>query len=579
MNFFKTFEFTSIKQKIVVIFTVLIILSAVGTSLCFVFIYKTSFYERAERYIGDLNIQATNNLEYNIAGMENLSFEILSNSIIQNQLKIVNKKSLNEYELQVIRKTIESELEADALYNKNIVSLSVISNKGEEFTVQKVAGREIQKAFTQEEIYKANGSAKWGGVGTDHDINIARAILSLKTMKPLGYINIVCEKEYFNDIVNSSANSYMSGTYVVNENGRIMCTNNLSYLGENFPIDLEEIKSSEIAYYNTIDSENTFCYFGETMDNGWTIVTTVSVNEFDKEINQFKLLTFFICSITIIIAYCICVIFSQQISKPTWELLDNIKQFGKGNFRYRVRITTKDEIGQIGREYNNMADNIENLVNKVLRMEIEQKQAEIEFLKMQINPHFLYNTLDTISWMGSMGDNQDVSEMAIALGDLLRSTIKNDSFITVQEELKSVRNYLFIQKYRFGDKINVVYDIQDETLDYIMPNFLLQPLIENAIIHGLEPKIEPGKLLVQVITDEHKLIFSIQDNGIGMTEDEIQNLYKQCENMNEKQSIGMKNVYRRLQLYYGEACVFQIIGSKEEGMLVRFSIPQERNRK
>lgn len=239
---------------------------------------------------------------------------------------------------------------------------------------------------------------------------------------------------------------------------------------------------------------------------------------------------------------------------------------------------TRDEIGQIGSEYNRMAENIETLIEQVYKMEISQKQAEIDFLCMQINPHFLYNTLDTISWKAIMDGNGDISELTIALADLLRAMIKKERFISVEEEIKTVKDYLFIQGQRFGDKISVVYNIDENVYPCQVPNFILQPLIENAIIHGLEPKLEKGNLYMEIQKAEDQIYFCIADDGAGMTEQEISDLYRQCESNDTKQNIGLKNVYRRLLLCYGEKSRLQIESIKNRGTRISFRLPMEKKR-
>jgi two-component system sensor histidine kinase YesM len=568
------FVFTSIRQKIIVICTLLICLSSLGIAVSSVAVYKKSFYTRFKSYVSDITKQSTYNMELYIDDIESLSRDLLINTVIQRELSVVNTEKLSGYELRKIRKQVEKELEADALYDKNIVSFSVVSNSGIEFTVQKVAGNKIQMAYSKEEIYQANGSTVWGLVD-QNDVCISRAILDLKTMKPLGFINIVLESQYFGKIIANTSTSYTSGSYVVDELGVIVCSNKEKYIGQKFPVDLETIKTSSKTYYNNFDLEKAYYYRGKIMSNGWQMVTTIPVNEFDKDINQFTGITGLICIITIFISFAGSVILTDRITKPTKQLLESMKVFGKGKFSHRIRITSKDEIGQIGREYNSMADNIEELVDKILNLEISQKQAEIEFLKMQINPHFLYNTLDTISWMGTMNGNEDISEIAIALGNLLRATIKQESFVTVKKELESVEDYLFIQEYRFGDKIQVVYDVDDEALNYVLPNFILQPLIENAINHGLEPKIGTGHLLIRIQVNSDSLTFCIDDDGIGMSEEEIKILTEQCKMEKSRNCIGIKNVYRRLQLYYGEKSNFNLKSKKDQGMTVSFTIPLE----
>ena len=249
-----------------------------------------------------------------------------------------------------------------------------------------------------------------------------------------------------------------------------------------------------------------------------------------------------------------------------------MKTLGKDDKYPRVKVVTKDEIGMIGTEYNKMAENIETLIEKVYKMELTQKQAELEFLQMQINPHFLYNALDTISWMAL-----EKGDMTIALAELLRATIQKESFISLEEEMKTVKDYLLIQKERFGEKVSVHYEVDQETLECQVPNFILQPLIENAIIHGLEPKIGKGMLNISVQIQDERLFFVIEDDGVGMDEKEIFFLYQKCRENDTKKSIGLKNVYRRLLLCYGEGCC-RLKGrrGKEQGLVflsLRFISP------
>nr|WP_276008927.1 sensor histidine kinase [Aequitasia blattaphilus] len=285
---------------------------------------------------------------------------------------------------------------------------------------------------------------------------------------------------------------------------------------------------------------------------------------------------------------CVIVIFASGIAvlivislikksiKPLEQLKESMKQIGKGDFSSRVEVIADDEIGQLGNTYNSMAQNIETLIEKAYMLELAKKEAEIEFLKMQINPHFLYNTLDTISWMARTQNHIEISEVAMALGDLLRSNLKQKSMITIGEELKSVRNYVFIQEYRFGDKIQVEYEVDQGVKDYLIPNFILQPLVENSIIHGLEPKVEKGLLMVQIFIHEGQLFFRVVDDGIGMNQETISNIYYACEHETSKKCIGIKNVYRRLKLYYGEEGTLRISSEVGKGSRICFSIPMDK---
>lgn len=568
---------TSLRKKMILVFAFLIITSGLVISIFSASVYRYGYGKISRIYLSDVTKQTTNNLERQITDIEDINIQILSNSVIQKELQVVNESKLDSYEIRNVSHIIERELEPHALSSFDIVSMSVVSLEGTVFSVNKVTPRGIDFGFSEEEIYKANGTTLWGLVGPDNDICVAKAILNLNTMKPIGYINLVYEREYFADIVKDNSTEYSGASYVVDKNKKIVVTNHEKYLGNEFPGEIERLRSTNDSRYDILNNTNVFYYVGNEMSNGWTLVETVSVKEFYRNTNYVMLVTLLFLLGILFLSFVAISILTKHITKPTQDLLESMKLFGKGNLSHRVEVTTQDEIGQIGSEYNRMAENIETLIEKVYKMEIMQKQAEIDFLCMQINPHFLYNTLDTISWAAIAQGNDEISDLSIALGDLLRATIKKDRFIPLEEEIKTVKDYLFIQKTRFGDKIEVVYDIDEKAYPIEVPNFILQPLIENAIIHGLEPKVESGTLWLRIHQRTDVLWFCVEDDGVGMTEEEIHTLYEQCELNDTKKNIGLKNVYRRLILSYGEESRLVIEGKKDKGTKISFTLPMKKN--
>lgn len=566
-------KFISIRRRMMTIFTVLISVTGIGIAGLFVFLFRYSYASISRVYLKDITRQTTNNLENNIQKIEDINLQILSSQTIQKQLRIVNSEVLDYFELRACRQTIERELSVDALYASYVVSVSVVSKEGIEFSVKKVETGGTQFAFTEDEIYEANGSSLWGLVGDKKRICVAKAILDLKTMKPVGYINIVYENSYFSDIVADNSTEYSSASYIVDKSGRITVTNNPRYLGTEFPVDIELLKNSNKSRYDMLSSTQAFYYVGNQMPNDWTLLQTVSVREFYKNLSRQIVLSVFVVMIVLTVSILFVKMATSRIAKPTRELMESMKHLGKDNRYPRVKVISQDEIGMIGTEYNKMTEHIETLIEQVYKMELTRKQAELEFLQMQINPHFLYNALDTISWMAIEKGDTDISEITIALAELLRATIKKERFIPLHEEMKTVRDYLLIQEERFGDKISVVYDVEQESCGYQVPNFILQPLIENAIIHGLEPKIGKGKLTITIKREKEKLLFCVQDDGVGMTPEEIDALYRQCEENDTKQFIGLKNVYRRLLLCYGEESRLNIESKKNGGTKIQFYIP------
>ena len=564
---------TSIRKRMMMIFAVLISLTGLGIAALFIFVFRNGYSALSQVYLKDITRQTTNNLENNIQKIEDINLQILTSQTIQDQLKIVNEEPLDTFGLQQCRQKIERELATEGLYASYVVSVSVISLEGIEFSVKKEETIGTLFGFTEEEIYEANGTSLWGLAGDTDRICVAKAILDFDTMKPIGYINIVYENSYFSSILEDNSTEYSAASYIVNDQGRIMSTNNSPYQGTEFPMDIQILKKQDKAVYDMLNSTQAFYYVGDEMPNCWTLVQTVSVKEFYKNMKRRIIITALVVLAMLGISLLFVWIATLRIAKPTRELLESMKTLGKENRYPRVKVITQDEIGMIGTEYNRMAENIETLIEKVYKMELAQKQAELEFLQMQINPYFLYNALDTISWKALGEGNTDVSEMSIALAELLRATIKKESFISLKEEMSTVKDYLYIQEQRFGDKISVDYQIDENLEDYQVPNFILQPLIENAIIHGLEPKVEKGKLLLRIKKQGEKLYFLIADDGVGMSEREIEILYEQCEENDTSKSIGIKNVYRRLILCYGENSRLYIKSKKNKGTEIRFSIP------
>lgn len=571
--------FISIRKKMMVVFVVLITVTGIGIASLFAIVFRYGYSSLSQIYLNDINEQTTNNLENNIQKIEDINVQILSSQVIQSQLKIVNEKCLDSYDLAQCRQKIERELSNWALYASYVVSVSVISREGIEFAVKKIETGGTQFGFTEDEIYEANGSSLWGITGEKNRICVAKAILDFDTMKPAGYINIVYENSYLSDILADNSSKYSGASYVVNTHGRIMVANKEGYVGENFPVKLSDLRASNTSRYDMFSSTQAFYFVGNEMPNGWSLVQTVSVKEFNKEMNHLIVLAAGIVLLVLEISLGFVWYVTSRIAYPAKELMESMKTLAKDNEYPRVKIVSNDEIGMIGLEYNKMAENIETLIEKVYKMELTQKQAELEFLQMQINPHFLYNALDTISWMALAKGNMDVSEMTIALAELLRATIKKESFITLREEMNTVKDYLLIQQERFGDKISAEYFVEEDAYSCMVPNFILQPVIENAIIHGLEPKIEKGKVSINISIQDEFLTFLVEDNGVGMDEKEILDLYKKCRENNTKQSIGLKNVYRRLLLCYGEASMLKIESKKEQGTRISFLIPRNISKK
>lgn len=571
-----------IRKKLILLYsTILIAIICILACTSFL-LFRRIYSQQTYTLMNDQILQMTENLEYRIKAIEDKSFDILTNSAIQQQLTSIANGNLSPSDLLRTEKSLQTELSKIILFSDDIVSCSVVSDTGEKVTVDRKFRLETPEIFSKEEIYQKNGSSMWGLDSQTMNIMISRAILNLDTMKILGYLNIECKGSYFSNITLSG-----SGTiYLVNNEEWIVESNDRQQINQ--PLPLSDIPSDSASSFANGSKKDFLCRKSRTLANGWTLVIAIPYAELFSGLRLFLCLTIIIGVLALAVGLLGVYTISCRTMHPIEVLLKSMKEFGKGDFSKRVHIEGKDEIAQLGCEYNSMAENIENLVEKVLKMEITQQQAELEFLKMQINPHFLFNTLDTINWMAISSQNMEISEMVMALAELLRTTLKSDTFVPIETELRTVKNYLMIQEYRFRDKIEVKY-IFDENLNQykkscMLPSLILQPLIENAINHGLEPKITTGMLTLKIYLSDCQIYFEVQDDGIGIAPQKLKELREETlkelhiepqksDKNSYRSGIGLKNVNRRLFYYYGKQSTLQISSKEGTGTIVSFSIP------
>lgn len=274
----------------------------------------------------------------------------------------------------------------------------------------------------------------------------------------------------------------------------------------------------------------------------------------------------------------------HSILKPLNNLLLNIKKVKNGDLESKMPTYQYDELNDISYVFNNMTDEIDNLINQVYDKQLLIKESELKFLKSQMDPHFIFNVLDTINWHAKLSDNLTISDLTNNLSKLLRANLSfsGNELITVKEELEYINFYIALQKSRFENRLKVIISIADEELlHYKVPKLCIQPLVENAIVHGLEPKIDGGTLKLQLWEDENELFFSIVDDGVGFNTDTILNLESNPISSRKKghKSIALHNIQRRLELLYGKNYSLAVSSVIGKGSNIRLSLPLDKGDK
>ncbi len=303
----------------------------------------------------------------------------------------------------------------------------------------------------------------------------------------------------------------------------------------------------------------------------WRIVLYRPIGVVSRSANSITvlvLLVIMLCAVLIILASSLL---SKSVVRPLGRLLHNVEQVEAGNLTVEIREEASDEIGHLILSFQRMVKQLDHMISEVYQSKITQQEYEMKALQAQINPHFLYNSLSLINWKAIIAEQEEISEMAQLLSTFYRTTLnKGKNVTTVKGEWDNTCSYIRIQRMMHSGKFEADMEIEDSVLEYEMLNLLLQPLVENAIIHGLDHKESAGlkKLTVRGRREKDMLVFEIRDNGSGMTEDVVCNILTA-----ETKGYGVQNVHHRIQLYYGEKYGLVYESEKNAGTCVRLTIP------
>lgn len=289
------------------------------------------------------------------------------------------------------------------------------------------------------------------------------------------------------------------------------------------------------------------------------------------------LLTMVVIVFCLLIGFALSIWTSSLVTKPISKLLSSMQRVKAGNFQEKVDFMYQDEIGRLGAQYNAMIDHIHQLINRVFKLQLKQKEAELRALQAQINPHFLYNTLDTIYWKARKAGAEETAEMIYALAGLFRLTLnRGEDFISVDNEKKLIEHYILLQKKRFDDKLAYEIDFEEKILPCKIPKLILQPFVENAVIHGAEKKEAATLITVRGYCDAGQLHFIITDNGVGIEDAVLAELKQDRVRHQERSNQGgfaIQNVKERLDLYYPGQYQLLITSKKGEGTQVEIIVP------
>ncbi|MEG6572862.1 sensor histidine kinase [[Clostridium] cellulosi] len=547
--------------KVIVYYLTVFILFA---SLCFLTFERLNA-NMTEQKIKQLSSDSVNtissNLDLIIDTVNNQSKMLISSSAIQSVLR---SNGLKDY----TQKQIDNYLTEFTNFYEAISSIYIFDNNGHEYYVEnddmknlslkKLKSTDWYKELDEKfggYILKVNAGGAFYNTSRNY-ISLMRRINDINTQKPIGYMVVNISTDY----IYSSFGKQVNDTKIIvcDENRKpVISSGNID--GNELKLITESIKDGNVSQYKKINGKQHIIASVKN-DYGWTIATITPINELAAQEQTFKIFVAVLMLITLVMFAVSIMFISLSITRPINRLAKAMSSVKDGNFTEVHIRKTSDEIGMLQNVYNIMVREIQTLFKDMVNEQKAKRKAELEALQLQIKPHFLYNSFDAISSLALSGQNKEVYKIVVALGKFYKSFLNSGSeTVTINEELEMIKQYLTIQLIRFKDKFTVDWQIDDNVRPLMIPRLTLQPLVENAIKHGIKDNPQAGILLISAALKDGMVVIKIKDNGQGMDEIELEKLLN-----GEKSGAGLKITRERLKLYF-DSPVFEVKSEKGKG--------------
>ena len=406
-------------------------------------------------------------------------------------------------------------------------------------------------------------------------IQMIKMVKDLQTYKPIGYIRFGLKRNYIEKMAKNINFGSDGGVVIFDEN-----LSKISGIAHDSVLSKLLREKPSIGNFSYSEGKNEYTAVHIHSDStGWTTVGVIPLRYINKDLAGIQYLTVIIIVLTIIIGVTVSVIIAQSLILPLENTVNALEKFSRGDFAVRLKENRCDEIGKLNRIFNKAIKEINELMQKVTQSEILNKEMEFKTLQSQMNPHFLYNTLDTINWLAFKEKQTEICNLVAAISSLIRASISNKkSIITIEQELDYVKNYIYIQHIRYKDRFDIIYDIDESLLKQAVPKLIIQPIVENAIIHGIENSKNKNLLYISIKRENECIVIIVKDTGIGMTDEKVSELLKEPLNAEGDEqkahtNLGLYAVHKRIQLMYGDLYGLTVQSQAGEGTTVTLHIP------
>lgn len=574
------FRNMKLAKKMIFVYAVflgIIVLITTGALQISLGIYDEKLYEKSLQELDFFSQKVNDSLQ----DVENLSYSIAMDTEIQEQLAKLD--GLNElsadysYEMYVFRSMLINEL-----YSHEIIkNITYTDRDNTTFTVGEDTGSidEMEYGRLLEDMAAGRGAYVEYPPTEDYPYMVSgRDILeSLNaSLDYLGSLIFVSDVSGLIQEKTEQLDVQSSALMVFSEDGMI-------YQGTEFDASqLPDMEKSQGYEIRRLGGQRYFiCYLKSSL-NGWTFVNLFPYSEIFGQVMLVRYLL--VGGLLVLFAVTAIVMkkLAHIITRPLERLTDSMQVAETGDFRKAGEKVSaemsaeprQDEVGQLSQEFGVMMEKIDTLIHENYEKQILLKDTKYKMLQAQLNPHFLYNTLNALNWLVRAGRSQEAGMMIMRLGDLLRAAFSKKSYATVEEEVGLVKSYIAIQEIRYRSRAEFTVDVSGELEPYVIPRMTLQPLVENAISYGVDPSPETCRITVTVREEENDIFLEVRDTGPGMTADELEGV-RNFRIKPRGNGIGLNNIRERLKIAYEES-EFRIDSAPGEGTVVQIRIPKKR---
>lgn len=408
----------------------------------------------------------------------------------------------------------------------------------------------------------------------------ARKIIDLNSLRYLGVLAIDLEEQVLASASAGLLSESEAQVFMISDEATVISASDKNLIGT---------PAAEMAYMSTLSKQqetNGYYLFNDNSEEmisiyavspitGWVIVKTVPTRSLYTEIITLEKALLYGMLVFSVFSLVLAMLASRLFSRPIMQLAQSMRGVEKGDLSIRVKELRKDELGQLGTSFNYMIAEMNQLIDRLILKERQKKEIEMEVLRAQINPHFLYNTLNTISWMAKIRGADNISEAIAALIKLLRVSINlGKDNITLDEEIEYVKNYCLIQQLRFNNHFEISYDIEPKAQACTIPKLILQPIVENSLIYGSEQ--HNGSYLsinicARILNEDLEIV--VTDNGPGIDSKRLETIFVEDPSVDRLSKVGLNNVHQRIMLNYGAEYGLTIESTPGEGTEVMIRVP------